>query len=299
MKSRCKITFFLVLILSFSCSNSSKKTDAYGLFEADEIIVSAEGNGKIIDLDLEEGQSLVAGQHIGLIDTLQLYLQKQQLNAQIEGTSVQMADIPKQVRALQEKLTGMMNEKKRLQSLIQSKAATNKQMDDLNTEIQVTRSQLDATRSNLSVQNESVLSQIDAMRYQVMALEDAIQKSLITSPIKGVVLKKYINKFEFISTGRPIFKIADVSKMTLKVYVTEDQLSDLKLGDTCKVRIDKKKGKLKTYQGCITWISDESEFTPKMIQTKNERVNLVYAVKISVKNDGGIKVGMPGDVVFN
>jgi len=169
----------------------------------------------------------------------------------------------------------------------------------LNTEIQVVRSQLEATRSNLNVQNKGVLSQIDAMQYQVTSLENAIEKSLIKSPIKGVVLKKYINRYEFISTGRPVFKIADISKMTLKVYVTEDQLSGLKLGGACEVRIDKKDGDLKTYKGKIVWISDESEFTPKMIQTKNERVNLVYAVKISVKNDGDIKVGMPGDVVFN
>ena len=192
-----------------------------------------------------------------------------------------------------------MNEKKRLESLLQSNAATNKQMDDLNTEIQVVRSQLDATRSNLNVQNKGVLSQIDAMEYQISSLENAIQKCLIHSPIDGTVLKKYINQYEFISTGRPIFKIADVSKMILKVYVTEDQLSSLKLGGNCTVRIDKKDKELKTYKGNITWISSESEFTPKMIQTKNERVNLVYAVKISVKNDGDIKIGMPGEVVFD
>lgn len=299
MNNRYKVLALILVILSLSCSNRNGKADAYGSFEADEIIVSAEGNGKIIELNLEEGQSLTAGQYIGLIDTLQLYLQKQQLNAQIEGTFAQRADIPKQVRALQEKLTGMLNEKKRLQSLLQSNAATNKQMDDLNTEIQVVRSQLDATRSNLNVQNKGVLSQIDAMQYQVTSLENAIEKSLIKSPIKGIVLKKYVNKYEFISTGRPLFKIADVSKMTLKVYVTEDQLSSLKLGENCEVRIDKKDDELKTYKGKIMWISDESEFTPKMIQTKNERVNLVYAVKISVKNDGDIKVGMPGDVVFH
>jgi HlyD family secretion protein len=293
-----KLSVLLIVFLSFSCSNRNGKADAYGSFEAEEIIVSAEGNGKILELKLEEGQILKENQYIGLIDTAQLYLQKQQLNAQLEGTLAQRTDIPKQLKALQEKLSGMMNEKKRLQSLLQSNAATNKQMDDLNTEIQVVKSQLDATRSNLNVQNKGVLSQIDAMQYQITSLENAIQKCLIHSPIHGTVLKKYINQYEFISTGRPIFKIADVSKMTLKVYITEDQLSSLKLGGSCSVRVDKKDKELKEYKGKITWISNESEFTPKMIQTKNERVNLVYAVKISVKNDGDIKIGMPGDVVF-
>ncbi|MDD3281627.1 MAG: HlyD family efflux transporter periplasmic adaptor subunit, partial [Bacteroidales bacterium] len=227
-----------------------------------------------------------------------LYLQKQQLNAQIEGMLAQRTDIPMQVRALQEKLRGMLNEKKRLESLLQSNAATNKQMDDLNTEIQVVRSQLDATRSNLTVQNKSVLSQIDALQFQISSLEDGIQKSLIRSPINGVVMKKYVNHHELISTGRPIFKVANLEKMTLKVYVTEDQLSSLKLGGDCEVRIDKQDGEMKLYKGKIKWISGESEFTPKMIQTKNERVNLVYAVKVGVINDGDIKIGMPGDVVF-
>lgn len=290
---------FLSTLFLFSCSNKNGKIDASGSFEANEIIVSAEGSGKIMDLKLEEGQTLTAGQYIGYIDTIQLFLQKQQLNAQIEATSAQMADVPKQVRALQEKLSGMMIEKKRLQSLLQSNAATNKQMDDLNTEIQVVRSQLDATRSNLNVQNKSILAQIDGMQYQIASLENAIEKSLIHSPINGVVLKKYVNRHELISTGYPIFKIADISKMTLKVYVSGDQLSSIKIGKTCDVNIDKLNGKQKTYKGKITWISSESEFTPKMIQTKNERVNLVYAVKIRVDNDGDIKIGMPGDVIFN
>lgn len=299
MQNIYKLFPFLIVFLLFSCSNGNGKADAYGSFEAEEIIVSAEGNGKILALTLEEGQLLKANQYLGYIDTAQLHLQKQQLKAQIEGTYAQRTDIPKQLKALQEKLSGMMNEKKRLESLLQSNAATNKQMDDLNTEIQVVRSQLDATRSNLNVQNKGVLSQIDAMEYQISSLENAIQKCLIHSPIDGTVLKKYINQYEFISTGRPIFKIADVSKMILKVYITEDQLSSLKLGGHCTVRIDKKDKELKTYKGNITWISSESEFTPKMIQTKNERVNLVYAVKISVKNDGDIKIGMPGEVVFD
>ena len=294
-----KLSLLTIVMLSVSCSNRNGKADAYGSFEAEEIIVSAEGNGKILELKLEEGQILKANQYIGLIDTAQLYLQKQQLNAQLEGTLAQRTDIPKQLKALQEKLSGMMNEKKRLQSLLQSNAATNKQMDDLNTEIQVVRSQLDATRSNLNVQNKSVLAQIDGMQYQIASLENAIEKSLIHSPINGVVLKKYVNRHELISTGYPIFKIADISKMTLKVYVSGDQLSNIKIGKTCDVNIDKLNGKQKTYKGKITWISSESEFTPKMIQTKNERVNLVYAVKIRVDNDGDIKIGMPGDVIFN
>ena len=299
MHSISKLFLLLIVFIVFSCSNGYDKADAFGSFEADEIIVSAEENGKILMLDLEEGRKLKAGDYIGYIDTISLYLQKQQLNAQIEGTLAQRADIPKQLKALQEKLSGMMNEKKRLQKLLQSNAATNKQMDDLNTEIQVVKSQLDATKSNLNVQNKGVLSQIDAMQYEIASLENAIEKCLLHSPIEGVVLKKYIHQHEFISVGRPLYKIADISKMTLKVYVTEDQLSDLHLGDTCKVRIDKKDKKLKTYKGKVVWISSESEFTPKMVQTKNERVNLVYAVKIRVNNDGDIKIGMPGDVVFD
>ena len=299
MKNSYVFLFSTAILLLFSCSNKYGEADAYGSFEAaDEIIVSAEGNGKIIESKLEEGQRMTAGQYVGLIDTLQLYLQKQQLNAQIEGMLAQRTDIPMQVKALQEKLRGMLNEKKRLESLLQSNAATNKQMDDINTEIQVVRSQLDATRSTLTVQNKSVLSQIDALQFQISSLEDGIQKSLIRSPINGVVMKKYVNRHELIGTGRPIFKIANLEKMTLKVYVTEDQLSSLKLGGDCEVRIDKKDGEMKLYKGKIKWISGESEFTPKMIQTKNERVNLVYAVKIAVINDGDIKIGMPGDVVF-
>ena len=167
MQNIYKLFPFLIVFLLFSCSNGNGKADAYGSFEAEEIIVSAEGNGKILALTLEEGQLLKANQYLGYIDTAQLHLQKQQLKAQIEGTYAQRTDIPKQLKALQEKLSGMMNEKKRLESLLQSNAATNKQMDDLNTEIQVVRSQLDATRSNLNVQNKGVLSRIDAREYQL------------------------------------------------------------------------------------------------------------------------------------
>lgn len=300
-KSRLMATksLFLVIIVCFiSCINNNHDADAYGVFEATEIIVSSENNGKLLTFHVSEGQTYEKGQEIGCIDTFQLHLQIQQLESTIRATLASRPDIPSQLNTLQSKLQTLEKERARITTLVEAKAATTKQLDDVNAEIEITRSQIAATKSTLNTQSSAILENVEAMRFQLLQLQDAMEKCKIKAPITGTVLKKYIEPNELAFQGKPLFKIADITNMFIKVYVTEDMLSTIKLGQKAEIHIDMEDMQSKSYTGTVQWISAKAEFTPKMIQTKNERVNMVYAVKIAFSNDGSAKIGMPGDVIF-
>lgn len=300
-KSRLMATksLFLVIIVCFiSCINNNHDADAYGVFEATEIIVSSENNGKLLTFHVSEGQTYEKGQEIGCIDTFQLHLQIQQLESTIRATLASRPDIPSQINTLQSKLQTLEKERARITTLVEAKAATTKQLDDVNAEIEITRSQIAATKSTLNTQSSAILENVEAMRFQLLQLQDAMEKCKIKAPITGTVLKKYIEPNELAFQGKPLFKIADITNMFIKVYVTEDMLSTIKLGQKAEIHIDMEDMQSKSYTGTVEWISAKAEFTPKMIQTKNERVNMVYAVKIAFSNDGSAKIGMPGDVIF-
>jgi len=293
------ITLCIIALIAVSCSNRNQVADAFGNFEAaNEIIVSAEGIGKLLSFTVEEGSTLQKGDTVGLIDTTQLHLQKLQLKANIAALHAQIPNIPSQLKALQDQLTAAEREKRRIENLLKNGAATTKQLDDITSNCAVLESQITALKSSLKTQVQGILAQIDPLQAQINLIDNSIEKCMITNPIHGTVLTKYANRFEFTATGKPLYKISDITAMTLRVYISEDQLAKVHIGQTCEVRIDIPEGKLKTYTGTVSWVSDRSEFTPKMIQTKNERVNLVYAVKINVQNDGDIKIGMPGEVKF-
>ena len=290
--------FVLLVLFSYSCSNNNHDADAYGVFEAVEITVSAESNGKLLFLDIEEGVTYQAGTVVGCIDTLQLSLHIKQLESSIKAALARRPDMPSQIRTLQDKLETLEKEKNRVANLVEANAATTKQLDDIHAEINITKSQIIATKSTLSIQSQSILEEVEAMHFQQLQLEDALAKCKIKIPITGTIINKYIQSNELAFQGKPLFKIADLNNMFIKVYVSEDMLSSVKLGGKVEIRVDTKNNTPKTFEGNVSWISPRAEFTPKMIQTKDERVNLVYAVKVNFKNDGSAKIGMPGDVVF-
>lgn len=293
-----KITPFLfaLLVLSLSaCKNNDDDYDASGTFEADEIIVSSEASGRIIQLDIDEGSQLKEGETVGYVDSLQLYLKRKQLQANIRAIDSRRPDIDRQVAATQQQIATAKTEKVRIENLLKSNAANQKQLDDINAQIAVLQKQLEAQKSTLEISTKSISEDGSVLAVQIAQLDDQLQKCRITSPIEGTVLVKYAEAGEVTALGKPLFKIANTGKMTLRAYVTADQLSKLKLGQSVKVHTDFGKHESKEYNGIITWISDKSEFTPKTVQTRDERANLVYAVKTEVKNDGFLKIGMYGN----
>jgi len=295
------IRFFggLILILCLlSCSNGKKDADAFGSFEANEIMISTQGEGMLLFISVEEGQKVNAGDPIAVIDTAQWIVQRKQLELQLDAFWIMHTNVPEKFKKLNDSL--IIVEKKMSRTGIISTVDTVKK-NELK-RLQVEKSDLEEViakeKKNYTSSVKLLVNQVEQLYLQLIMINDAICKCRVISPINGIVLTKYANQFELIGKGHPLVRIADLSQMTLKVYVSEDQLSSIKLGGKCTVRIDGKKRDLKEYKGTLSWIASESEFTPKMIQTKDERVNLVYAVKIKVKNDGGIKIGMPGEVVF-
>ncbi len=291
----------LAIVLLSACSGSDGDYDASGSFEATEIIVSAEASGKIERLTLMEGQLLEKGEQVGLIDTTQLYLQKMNLLTNVKGVRAQQPNIVAQTASIKEQISTLQREKQRTTNLIEANAATQKQLDDINSQIEVLEKQLAASESTLQKSSQNITAQSSALDIQIEQLEDRLQKSIIKSPIRGTVLNKYAEEGELAGMGTPLFKVANIDNMTLRVYVTNDQLKDVKLNDRVQVYVDQgdESGSRKAYEGVVTWISDKSEFTPKTIQTKNERANLVYAMKVTVRNDGYLKIGMYGEIQFN
>ena len=289
--------FGLVMSLS-SCRKSDGNMDASGTFEATEVIVSAEANGKIMQFNVEEGQNLIVNQRLGYIDTVQFYLRKKQLMATIQASQSRKPDVNAQIAALQQQIATAKKEKLRVESLLKANAANQKQLDDINGQIEVMQKQLRASTITLQSSSKGVNDESNALKIQVAQIDDQLHKSYITSPIKGTVLVKYAETGELAMQGKSLFKVADVDNMTLRAYVTVDQLAKLKVGQTVDVNAEFGSETNKAYQGKVAWISSKAEFTPKTIQTRDERANLVYAVKVSVKNDGNLKIGMYGGIKF-
>jgi len=296
MKKRSLILVVFFILYFSSCTTDNNKADGYGNFEAKEVIISAEVNGKIMELSFNEGDKVQAKQVIGNIDTSQLFLKKKQLIASINAIRSRIQDIQIQLDVLLQKKENIAREKERLEKLLKDNAATQKQYDDISGELLVIEKQIIATRKTLETTNRGILSEINPIEVQIEQLNDQIEKSKIISPIEGVILNKFVEVGELAVFGKPLFKIADIENMILKVYISGSQLASIKIGDKVKVLIDSEKRSIKQFEGVVEWISDKAEFTPKIIQTKEERVNLVYAVKIAVKNDGTIKMGMPGEM---
>lgn len=286
---------FLLLVLS-ACGNGTPQYDATGTFETTEVLVSAEASGRLFSFNIEEGTALKAGEEVGIVDTVQLYLKKMQLEASIKSVEEQRPDILKQVAATKEQISAAERERNRVANLLKVDAANQKQLDDAEDRLEVLRKQLVAQNSTLSNSHQSLTWQSSSVGIQVAQVEDQLKKCHIVSPITGTVLAKYVEAGELTTVGTPLFKVADVQQMYLRAYITSEQLSQVKLGQKVIVFSDYGTDEHKQYPGVVTWISDTSEFTPKTILTKNERANLVYAVKIAVKNDGYLKIGMYGGV---
>ena len=299
MKSRNLLGLCSRLALFSACGNGAPKYDATGTFETTEVLVSAEASGRLLYFDIEEGMLLKAGEEVGVVDTIQLYLKKLQLEASLKSVEEQRPDILKQVAATKEQISAAQRERNRVANLLKVGAANQKQLYDAEDQLEVLRKQLVAQNSTLSNSHQSLTWQSSSVGIQVAQVEDQLKKCHITSPITGTVLAKYAEAGELTAMGTPLFKVADTEQMYLRAYITSEQLSQVKLGQKVTVFSDYGTDEHKQYPGVVTWISDTSEFTPKTILTKNERANLVYAVKIAVHNDGLLKIGMYGGVEFS
>jgi len=296
-----------------ACNNNDDQSDASGTFEADEVVVSSEMGGKIISFNVEEGMLIPKDSVIGIVDATNVSLQKEQVEASIDALKEKTLDVTPQIKLLedqlkvqQSQLDNLIHEKQRLENLIKADAATQKQLDDMNAQIDmvtkqmnVTQQQITVQKNNVSAQNRGILSESEPLRKRAAQLQDQIQRANITNPIAGTVITKYAENGEVTSPGKALYKIADLSYLNLRAYISGVQLSQVKLNQPVHVLIDEGEKKYKTYDGTITWISDKAEFTPKTIQTKEERANLVYAVKVKVRNDGYLKIGMYGEVILN
>lgn len=295
-----KIAFAITAALFLtSCGQKEQAYDASGTFEAVETIVSAEATGTIKALNLVEGQVLKAGETIGYIDTTQLYLKKKQVVAQISAVLGKKPDVPAQIAAYQEQLKQANREQQRITNLLKADAATPKQLDDANAQIAIIKKQIDAQKSSLNITSTSLNQETLPLNVQIDQLNDQLSKSKVVNETAGTVLVKYAEVNEMATMGKPLYKISDLSSIILRAYITGNQLPTVKLGQKVEVLVDAADGKYKTYEGIIEWISDKAEFTPKTIQTKDERANLVYAVKIKVKNDGYLKIGMYGEIILS
>lgn len=291
------VLFFACMLIS--CNRNKMEHDASGTFESTEIVVSSEVTGKIENFNLSEGDQLKQGQLVGNIDTIQLYLKKLQMEASAKSVVVRKPDIALQVASTRDQIRKDEIEKQRIQNLLRDGASTQKQLDDINSQLDVLRSSLSAQMNSLSTSVKGLDKESSVYLIQVAQVEDDLRRSRIVSPIDGSVLTKYVEPGEMIQSGKPMFKIADTKHLYLKAYVISDQLPKIKVGQKATVYINGDEGKQKSYTGKVTWIADEAEFTPKTIQTQDERQNLVYAVKIAVDNSAGaIKIGMYGDVDF-
>lgn len=292
-----KVLYIAVSLLAIACSKEAE-FDAQGTFEATEVVVSSEATGRILNFDIEEGMTIVANQAVGTIDSLQLHLQRKQLLAQQSALLTSRPDVKKQVASLREQIVKQKSELRRVENMLSDGAATQKQKDDIEAQIKILEGQLEATLSTLDKNTSTINDNSVALEAQIAALDDRISKCRILSPVGGTVLVKYAEAGELASVGKPLMKIADLKNIYLRAYFTSDQLANIKLGDEVKVVADFGGEERYDYTGRVAWISSESEFTPKTIQTKDSRANLVYAVKIAVENDGRLKIGLAGEVIL-
>lgn len=287
------IALTITMLLS-ACNNNDSKADGYGNFETTEITISAENNGKLMQFNLNEGDVLQKEQFIGYIDTIALALKREQLQVSKAVISSKSKGVLSQIAVLNSKLKTANTNKTRVENLIKDNAGTQKQLDDVDGEIDVIKSQI----RSVEIQNAPVVNELKSIDVQIKQIDDQIEKSKIVNPINGTVLFKYAEPNEIVAFGKPLYKIADLSTMELRVYVSETQLANITIGENVSIKIDDQKG-MKTYEGTISWVASEAEFTPKIIQTKEERIALVYAVKVLVKNDGSLKIGMPAEMWLN
>jgi HlyD family secretion protein len=286
--------FLMVMVAILGSCNSNNKSDAYGNFEAIEVIIASQANGQLIRLNIEEGMQVALGDTIGLIDTVDLHLKKAQLLSQENVILARLRNVDSQIRVQEQQKKNLLVDKDRLEKLMKDGAATQKQMDDISGSLDLLDQQIRATE----VQKESIRAEFATLGTQVEQVEESISKCFLISPLRGTVLVKFAEAGEITAMGKPVCKVANLDELELKVYISGDQLPYLKLGQSVKVLIDKNISEVTTLSGTVSWISSKAEFTPKTIQTKKERVNLVYAAKVRVVNDGALKIGMPGEVNF-
>lgn len=279
-----------------ACGNDAAQYDATGTFEATEIVVSAEQNGRLLQFDINDGDNVTMGQQVGLIDTVQLYLKARQIGATKLVYASQRPEIQKQIATTRQQLEKAKQEQTRFEGLVKDGAANQKQLDDATSQVKILQRQLDAQISSLNTSTNSLNAQMGTADIQQLQVIDQLEKCHIQSPITGTILEKYTEPGEFASVGKPLFKVADINNMYLRAYITSAQLSNVKIGQEVKVFADYGNGDRKEYSGKISWISAKSEFTPKTILTDDERADLVYAIKIAVANDGYLKIGMYGEV---
>jgi HlyD family secretion protein len=285
-------------LILVSCGNNKNHFDASGSFESEETIISAEASGVLKQFNVTEGQTLQANQTIGYIDSTQLYLKKKQLNAQIQSTLAQRPDIATQLASLQEQLKAAEDDRQHIQNLVNADAMPRKQLVDANSRVDVIKKQIDALQSQLKITSASITEQTNPLEVEIQEINDQLAKCTLINPVNGTVLTKYAEVNEVAAPGKPLYKIADISTLLLRAYITGGQLSQIKLNQRVKIFIDEGPDKYRELEGTIEWISSQAEFTPKTIQTKEERANLVYATKIRVRNDGSLKIGMYGEVKF-
>ena len=292
-----KLTRLILLIalpaIISSCNRGGDRADAYGNFEVEETTISAQASGELLQFDVEEGDMLVPGQVIGIVDSTTLVIQKSEIFANIASVRVNRSNVAAEKRVLYTEMKNLKRELNRVKRLIESEAATQKQLDDLEGNIEVLKSKMQALNSQYAVIN----AQVKALHAKIALIDEQIKRCTIINPANGLVLTKLARRNELVSPGRPLYKIADMKKVYLKAYISETQLSIIKQGQKVTVSIDYQDS-TKEMSGVITWVSSESEFTPKIIQTKEERVNLVYGIKVAVENDGYLKLGMPGEINF-
>jgi HlyD family secretion protein len=296
MKKYSAIIFSLIVLAA--CGKKQEAYDASGVFEAVETIVSSEASGQLLAFNVEEGQEITKGQIMGVIDSTQLYLKKKQLQAQIKAVLSRKPDAASQLASLKTQLQQAKTEYARFNKLYQAKAATRKQVDDLEAQVKIITQQIQALETSLGITAASLNEETLPLSVQIEMLNDQLAKCRIVNPQAGIVITKYMETGEMAIQGKPLYKLADLQTMVCRTYITGDQFASIKLKQPVTVMIDAADGKTKSYNGIVEWISQKAEFTPKTIQTKDERANLVYAIKVKVKNDGYLKIGMYGEVKF-
>ncbi len=290
------VRFFVITLMMASCNNDDQSFDASGTFEAIEVIVSSEVSGTIRQFDASEGRSVKKGEPLGWIDSTQLYLKKKQLLAQVDAILSRKPNMAAQLASYRVQLKAAQREQERILNLFKAGAATQKQVDDVNAQVDVIERQTEAHRSSLDITSQGLISETLPLSAQIEQIDDQLQKSRIINPIDGTILTQYAEAYEVVAPGKPLYKVADMTDLDLRAYMTGNQLPLIKLNQKVKVLVDGGETDYKEYEGVITWISNKAEFTPKTIQTKEERADLVYAVKVKVRNDGFLKIGMYGEV---
>ena len=300
MKPSNILSLLTINILTlFSCAGNEGNYDAMGVFEATEVVVSAKAQGELISFEVNEGDEVKTDVVLGIIDATKLNLQQQSLQENRDAQTARILNLQEQTASIQQQISNLQHEHERFSGLLVKGAATQKQVDDLANQIKVMKAQLAANQSQLRSANESIKHQADASEQQMKIVGSQMDDAVIKSPINGTILKKYAERGEYAVPGKALFKVADLQEMILRAYITADQFDQLKLGQEVKVMVDNGSEAQREYQGKVTWIAQKAEFTPKTIQTKDERANLVYAIKVSVKNDGMIKIGQYGECYFD